>query len=106
MFNIEKIKYKSVLFFAFVLTIVTTSSCNREELGFIAASSVNEEYELEEYTGLLGVFRFTSGGGRARPSEVKSGITISSIAIGNLQSGYANDALALNDRSEERRVGK
>jgi len=97
MFNIEMIKYKSSLFFAFVLICVMASSCNREELGFIATSSGNEEYELEEYTGLLGVFRFTSGGGRARPSEVKSGITISSIAIGNLQSTYTNDALALSD---------
>ncbi|RAV29577.1 glycoside hydrolase [Sinomicrobium soli] len=60
-------------------------------------NSVSEEYEPEEYTGLLGQFDFTSGGGRERASEVKSGITISRMAIGNLESEYFNDALALSD---------
>ena len=86
-----------LLLLTLILLSITTNSCNYDESSITIIDGITEEYELEEYAGLLGQFNFTSGGGKARASEVKSGITISSIAIGNLQSNYADDALALSE---------
>ncbi|WP_146746583.1 glycoside hydrolase [Sinomicrobium soli] len=86
-----------ILLIAFTQMLSMLSYSNNEELCLNAENSVSGECALKEYTGLLGQFDFTSGKSRVKPSNVKSGITISKIAIGNLKSVYTDDALSLSN---------
>ncbi|MBC9798528.1 hypothetical protein [Sinomicrobium weinanense] len=80
-----------------VLSIACTSIFSLTSCSKLEEQPASETNMVTGENELLGEFTFTTGSAKNKPSDVKMGAILSNISIGDLQSEYTNNALALSD---------